>query len=576
MPRLPLRKIYLTLALASAVISASATAREPMPEKLVVLTFDDAARSHYTVVRPLLKKYRFGATFFVTEGFDFRDNKRDYMTWDEIAELARDGFEIGNHTRDHLSITDENADQLAEQLAGIDQRCAEHGIARPTSFAWPGNSLSKVALTTLREQGIRFARRGGAPEYNYHGGRGFAYEPGLDHPLLIPSAGDARPDWELADFVRAVEQARWGRVAVLQFHGVPDTAHSWVNTPAERFEQYLHYLAAEGYRVVALRDLQQYVDPQVTPNDPWGVIEDRQAVLASDTVYDEFRIPQNDDELRFWLTSALVDHRYSFVEAAAATGLTTAEISKAVERLQIDRPSALPQGRVRVLPYPGGRHPRTGFRDGAIRPQRDTKLSLFLPWDGAGYVVADLPEAIWWQTAGGRQLLYLAHTHVKTTWDLRGERLAPVEWQRTPTGWRVERTLPNGVQFGAEAEPRQRDVLLKLWLHNGSQELLEGLSVQNCVMLAGAPGFDQLTTENKRIESPAVACHDPSRTRWIVTAWQNCVRPWANPPCPCMHSDPQFADCPPGETRELRGVISFFEGSDVQPELRRVEQLLTE
>ena len=49
----------------------------------------------------LLKKYGFGATFFVTEGFDFPTNKRDDMTWDEIARLHRDGFEIGNHTRDH-------------------------------------------------------------------------------------------------------------------------------------------------------------------------------------------------------------------------------------------------------------------------------------------------------------------------------------------------------------------------------------------------------------------------------------------------------------------------------------------
>ncbi len=53
-------------------------------------------------VIPILKKYGFGATFFVTEGFDFTDNKTDYMTWEEISQLHRDGFEIGNHTRDHL------------------------------------------------------------------------------------------------------------------------------------------------------------------------------------------------------------------------------------------------------------------------------------------------------------------------------------------------------------------------------------------------------------------------------------------------------------------------------------------
>src|SRR5437764_142360 len=111
------------------------------------------------------------------------------------------------------------------------------------------------APPALKGLGIRFARRGGSPEYPYKEGRGFAYEPGLDHPLLIPSAGDARPAWKLDDLKRAVEQARHGRVAVLQFHGVPDTAHGWVNTSREQFEQYMKYLADNGYTVVALRDL---------------------------------------------------------------------------------------------------------------------------------------------------------------------------------------------------------------------------------------------------------------------------------------------------------------------------------
>ena len=189
-----------------ALVVIEIIAVETIPDKLVVLTFDDSAKSHFTVVRPILKKYGFGGTFFITEGFDFPTNKQDYMTWDEIAQLHQDGFEIGNHTRDHLGITDETVDRLDEQLAGIAAKCKQHGIPRPTSFAWPGNAISRKAFLPMREHGIQFARRGGAPEYPYKEGRGFAYEPGLDHPLLIPSAGDARPDWQLEDFIRAVRQ----------------------------------------------------------------------------------------------------------------------------------------------------------------------------------------------------------------------------------------------------------------------------------------------------------------------------------------------------------------------------------
>ena len=95
--------------------STNPAVRKPIPDRLVVLTFDDSAKSHYTIARPLLREYGFGATFFITEGFDFKDNKKDYMTWEEIRELHQDGFEIGNHTRDHLGITDKTVDRLAEQ-----------------------------------------------------------------------------------------------------------------------------------------------------------------------------------------------------------------------------------------------------------------------------------------------------------------------------------------------------------------------------------------------------------------------------------------------------------------------------
>lgn len=270
-----LKRLLCFLALAPAVVSAL----EPVPDKLVVLTFDDAKASHHTVVRPLLKKHGFGATFFISEGFSFPTNKQDYLTWEQIAALHKDGFEIGNHTRDHMGVTDRTVPKLREQLEAINARCAEHGIPRPVTFAYPGNAIVTNALPVLRELGIRFARRGGAPEHAYDLGRGFAYEPGADHPLLLPSAGDARPNWTLDDFKRAVEQARDGKIAVLQFHGVPDIEHPWVNSRPARFEEFMQFLRAGGYKVIALRDLERYVDPGQAPVNPLAVIERRQAAV---------------------------------------------------------------------------------------------------------------------------------------------------------------------------------------------------------------------------------------------------------------------------------------------------------
>jgi peptidoglycan/xylan/chitin deacetylase (PgdA/CDA1 family) len=554
------------------LLSGALLALEPIPDKLVVLTFDDSAKSHFTVARPLLKQYGFGATFFVTEGFDFRDNKRDYMTWEEIAQLDRDGFEIGNHTRDHQSVTAKTVGQLPEQLAGIASSCREHGLDKPTSFAYPGNAIARDSLSILKREGIRFARRGGAPEFEYPSGRGFAYEPGLDHPLLVPSAGDARPDWTLDDFVRAVSQARQGRIAVLQFHGVPDTAHSWVNSSSEQFNAYMKYLAVNKFQVIAMRDLARYVDPEVAPNDAWGVIEDRQRQLAGGLSADNARRPKDDSELARWLDNMRA-HEFSVAEMTAATGLSCDELEQALARLN-PRPDAERSNTprlLRVLPYPGGRHPRIGFLDGALRPQRETKFSVFTPWQDGGYVVADVPEAIWFKPDAKRELLYLAHTHVPTYWDRQNIVLEPLEWKLDKDGGlEIERALPNQVRFGARVTPGLEAVRMELWLTNGSSETLTDLVVQNCVLLKGATGFEDRTDENKVIQSPFVACHDRTGKRWVITAWQPCQRAWTNRPCPCMHSDPKFADCPPGETSRVQGWLSFYEGTDITAELRRI------
>ena len=192
-----------------------------------------------------------------------------------------------------MGVTDKTVADLAEQVQGINERCKAHGIPTPVSFAYPGNAITKEAIPLLRRLGIKFARRGGGPEYPYKEGRGFAFEPGLDHPLLIPSAGDARPGWTLDEFKRAVGQAKDGKIAVLQFHGVPDTAHDWVTTPKKQFESYLIYLADNRLQVIALRDLSRYIDSEGVPADVWRIIEDRQRKLKdSKREHDEPRSNQ--------------------------------------------------------------------------------------------------------------------------------------------------------------------------------------------------------------------------------------------------------------------------------------------
>jgi len=284
------------------------------------------------------------------------------------------------------------------------------------------------------------------------------------------------------------------------------------------------------------------------------------------------RKPANDAELRYWLQNMVWHHHFTTDEIKSATGLDENKVAGALKKFDIspdNRPRRSTDAPLLVLPYPGGRHPRIGFLDGAVNPQRETKVSVFTPWDEASYVVVDVPEAIW----SNLGLTYLAHTHVPTVWTKQKIELEPLEWNRRENGtFDIERKLPNGIVFGAKVMPAREAVRMELWLTNGTKETLSDLRVQNCVMLKGAIGFQQQTNENKVFSKPYVACRSTDGKRWVITAWEPCHRPWANPPCPCLHSDPKFPDCAPGETKHLRGWLSFYEGTDVHAEFKRIDQ----
>ena len=230
---------------------AVAVERPLLPERVVVLTFDDSVASHATFVGPLLKKLGFGATFFITEGFEFKTDKVHYMTWEQIKGLNDAGFEIGNHTRNHTGAGGQPSDQFSADVEYIEKKCEEFGIPRPISFCYPGYQTSQVALKVLADRGYKYARAGGAR----------AFVLGQDNPLTLPQAFDGKPGSTLEQFKAAVAKAKQGEIAVMTFHGVPDIKHPWVNTTPEMFESYMNYLKEQGCAVLSLRDLEEYAVP---------------------------------------------------------------------------------------------------------------------------------------------------------------------------------------------------------------------------------------------------------------------------------------------------------------------------
>jgi len=122
-------------------------ARGEVPERRVVLTFDDGNRSDYEHATPLLEERGFGATFFVTGR---RIGRGDGLEEEMIEDMCRRGMEIGAHGQTHrfLSLLDEadhrhEIEAPAVRLAGI--------TGRPVRvFAPPGGRYNRTTLQVLR------------------------------------------------------------------------------------------------------------------------------------------------------------------------------------------------------------------------------------------------------------------------------------------------------------------------------------------------------------------------------------------------------------------------------------------
>lgn len=69
-----------------------------VPDKRIVLTFDDGYKDVVTAVPPVLKEYGFrGVAFIIVDNID----KPGYATWDNLKKLRDEGWEIGSHSLTH-------------------------------------------------------------------------------------------------------------------------------------------------------------------------------------------------------------------------------------------------------------------------------------------------------------------------------------------------------------------------------------------------------------------------------------------------------------------------------------------
>lgn len=124
----------------------------PLPEKPIVLTFDDGYADTYAAAFPTLKKYGMTATFYVIAQFT-EDQRPGYATWDQLREMAKAGMEIGSHSMDHSDLRGRSTAFLTDQIGRSKQIIESRlGIAVKT-FSYPSGKYDAKTIAVLRANG---------------------------------------------------------------------------------------------------------------------------------------------------------------------------------------------------------------------------------------------------------------------------------------------------------------------------------------------------------------------------------------------------------------------------------------
>jgi len=125
-----------------------------IPQRPVVITFDDGNIDIYNNAYPILKKYGFVATFFVVETYM---NGKDMVSTDQLKELIKNGWEIGSHSKSHAHLPSISEDQLPDEIRMSKLHLEDKLGVTINSFAYPFGEISDNVIRLTSNFGYKSA-----------------------------------------------------------------------------------------------------------------------------------------------------------------------------------------------------------------------------------------------------------------------------------------------------------------------------------------------------------------------------------------------------------------------------------
>ncbi|MFC8917230.1 polysaccharide deacetylase family protein [Streptomyces sp. NPDC057116] len=131
----------------------------PLPDRPVLITFDDGYEGVHRHALPVLAGHGFAATLFVSTGWlrgpYAGDGAPDTMLdWDQVRELAAAGTEIGGHSHTHPQLDQLGDERLRSEAVRCREIIAEQLGTAPVSFAYPYGYSSRRVREAVRRAGF--------------------------------------------------------------------------------------------------------------------------------------------------------------------------------------------------------------------------------------------------------------------------------------------------------------------------------------------------------------------------------------------------------------------------------------
>lgn len=125
----------------------------PLPDKPIVLTFDDGYRGIYEYAFPIMQEFGYTGTVFVVTQF-MDEGREQYLTWEQARALSAAGWRIEPHSKTHEDMTVRDRDFAIYQVLGSLQTVEHHVGYRPRFFAYVGGAYNGMLVQVVEELGF--------------------------------------------------------------------------------------------------------------------------------------------------------------------------------------------------------------------------------------------------------------------------------------------------------------------------------------------------------------------------------------------------------------------------------------